>query len=63
MIAVYGHFTSGGIEDNIESTLPPVFSPHPELVPLICPTCQMVPLASHLPATGRLLCMGLFSIF
>jgi hypothetical protein len=23
----YGHFTSGGIDDRIESTLPPVFSP------------------------------------
>jgi hypothetical protein len=33
------------------------------LVPVICPTCQMVSLASPVPATGRLLCMGLFSIF
>ncbi len=24
---LHGHFTSGGIEDRIESTLPPVFSP------------------------------------
>jgi hypothetical protein len=24
----YGHFTSGGIDDNIESTLPPVFRPN-----------------------------------
>jgi CubicO group peptidase (beta-lactamase class C family) len=26
-VLVYGHFTSGGIDDRIESTLPPVFSP------------------------------------
>lgn len=26
-IAGYGHFTSGGIDDRIEATLPPVFSP------------------------------------
>ncbi len=24
----HGHFTSGGIDDRIESTLPPVFSPN-----------------------------------
>jgi hypothetical protein len=27
MRSVYGHFTSGGIDDKIESTLPPVFNP------------------------------------
>ena len=27
----YGHFTSGGIDDRIESTLPPVF--RPKMVP------------------------------
>ena len=32
-------------------------------VPVICPTRQMVSLVSHTPATGLLLCMGLFSIF
>jgi hypothetical protein len=26
-IMAYGHFTSGGIDDRMESTLPPVFSP------------------------------------
>jgi hypothetical protein len=37
-----------------------------ELVPLICPTCQMLSRdrQSHpMPATAWLLCMGLFSIF
>jgi hypothetical protein len=24
----YGHFTTGGIDDKIDSTLPPVFSPN-----------------------------------
>jgi hypothetical protein len=24
----YGHFTAGGIEERIDSTLPPVFSPN-----------------------------------
>ena len=28
----HGHFTSGGIDDRIESTLPPVF--RPKIVPL-----------------------------
>ena len=41
----------------------PQMSPHLGLVPLICPTSQMVSLVSHTPATGLLLCMGLFSIF
>jgi hypothetical protein len=26
-VMAYGHFTSGGIDDRMESTLPPVFSP------------------------------------
>jgi hypothetical protein len=33
------------------------------IVPLICPTCQNVFLASFKASTSRLLCMGLFSIF
>ena len=26
-LATYGHFTTGGMEDRMEFTLPPVFSP------------------------------------
>jgi len=33
------------------------------LLPVICPTCQNVFAGSLMPATARLLCMGLFSIF
>ena len=33
------------------------------IVPVICPTCQTVFAGSRMPATARLLCMGLFSIF
>jgi hypothetical protein len=33
------------------------------VVPLICPTCQNVFAGSRMPATAKLLCMGLFSIF
>jgi hypothetical protein len=34
-----------------------------EILPVICPTCQIVFASSLVPATARLLCMGLFSIF
>src|SRR5438477_512274 len=33
------------------------------IMPVICPTCQIVYAGSRMRATARLLCMGLFSIF
>src|SRR5438034_3413169 len=33
------------------------------ILQVICPTCQNVFAGSRMPATARLLCMGLFSIF
>src|SRR4051812_2294318 len=72
-VSVAAYTTSGGVaEGDVAWFWRPTLVPRwfafcrwrdDGIMQVICPTCQMSSPGSRSPATARLLCMGLFSIF